>query len=121
MMRRYAIAILLGLSASTTMTGGSSPVMASPQGSSARSRGSQTVAGQTRTLLRDGRWLTIGGEGAENRATLWNPATNVAVSISLPTPRAWHTATILSDGTVLVAGGRDGGEFVTTLEVFDAA
>src|SRR5438093_1277086 len=36
-------------------------------------------------------------------------------------PRAWHTATVLADGTVLVAGGRNGNAMVSIPELFDPA
>ena len=122
MIRRYAIAILVGLSASTPMIGGTPHDNASPQAAATGGPvANPTPAGQTRTLLPDGRWLFIGGEGAENQASVWNPVTNVTSRVPLSTPRAWHTATILADGTVLVAGGRNATTLVTAIELFDAA
>jgi hypothetical protein len=34
-------------------------------------------------------------------------------------PRAWHTATVLPDGRILVAGGAHANEGLTSAEVFD--
>ncbi|HEX8683023.1 MAG TPA: kelch repeat-containing protein, partial [Ardenticatenaceae bacterium] len=67
----------------------------------------------TATLLEDGRVLIVGGRAAaanvrENMAEteIYDPASN---TFTLTTPitvaRYEHTATLLSDGTVLVAGG----------------
>ena len=80
-------------------------------------------AGQTATRLQDGRWLLVGGEGAEADASLWDPQTNVTTPTAthLQLPRAWHTATVLADGTVLVAAGRIGDTFVEVPELFDPA
>jgi hypothetical protein len=69
----------------------------------------------------------IGGEGPKEllgMAFLWDPvasAVNVA-SAQLNYPRAWHTATLLADGTVLIVGGigKDG-RLVDGAEVFDPA
>src|SRR5437660_917544 len=40
---------------------------------------------------------------------------------SLTTARATHTATLLSNGKVLVAGGYDGGSYVISAELYDPA
>ena len=66
--------------------------------------------GQSATLLPDGRWLMLGGLGANGpmgKATIWDPrdGSTVELSARLARPRAWHTATLLADGTVLVLGG----------------
>jgi RHS repeat-associated protein len=63
--------------------------------------------GQTVTLLSDGRWLFLGGEGAERRASLWDPETASLVEFETTQARAWHTATVVPDGTVFVFGGVD--------------
>jgi hypothetical protein len=66
----------------------------------------------TATLLGDGRVLVIGGtakHGAApvvSTAEIYDPVANSWSSTSaMPTARAWHTANVLGDGTVLVAGG----------------
>src|SRR5258708_38115101 len=69
-----------------------------------------TVAGQSRSLLPDGRVLLVGGEGPDGplaTASVQDLKTGAitALPVKLLRPRAWHTATILPDGTVLVAGG----------------
>jgi WD40 repeat protein len=81
------------------------------------------VAGQGVTLLPDGRWLFTGGTnstGPQATVTLWQPQTHeITHSSSLRVPRAWHSATVLPDGTVLVFGGLGlDGQVVTESEVF---
>jgi hypothetical protein len=82
-------------------------------------------AQHTATLLLDGRVLVEGGiclgtagkvcpprfspdldpSGAVATAELYDPRTGKwSVTGSMTTPRAWHTATLLADGMVLVAG-----------------
>jgi len=75
----------------------------------------------TATLLPDGRVLVAGGWNPPNpsrlevpstpldSAEIYDPQTGTWTSTeSMPEPRAFHTATRLSDGTVLVAGGASG-------------
>jgi len=68
----------------------------------------------TATALSNGRILLVGGtqivnfsgRQAENTAEVFNPATNTFTSTgSMTTARFQHTATLLSNGQVLVAGG----------------
>src|SRR5436190_11413947 len=82
---------------------------------------SSTVAGQTATRLPDGRWLFVGGEGEEASTVVWTPETGALAQTTghLLSPRARHSATVLPDGTVLIAGGHKGSGLVETPEVFD--
>lgn len=86
-------------------------------------RESAAVRGQTTTQLPDGQWLIVGGEGVERRAALWDPQSGTATpTVGTPlTVRAWHSATVMADGRVLIAGGRGTGGATETPEIFDAA
>ena len=92
--------------------------------------------GHQATRLADGRVLLTGGHnnpgiiygayGANAPQTtasaeFFNPATNsfTPVSSSMTIPRAYHTATLLADGRVLIVGGL--GTAATSAEVFDPA
>ena len=85
------------------------------------------VPGQSRTLLSDGRWLLVGGQGGQGpftTAAIFNPQTGSLTPITQPLlqGRTWHTATVLADGRVLIAGGvGSGGQVSTVLEIFDPA
>src|SRR6266508_3781210 len=85
------------------------------------------LPGQTATKLADGKLLLIGGEsagGGLNTASIWNPSTNTTTTLSatLNSGRAWHTATVLPDGFVLILGGLGNNEqVVSTAELFDPA
>jgi WD40 repeat protein len=68
----------------------------------------------TSTVLNNGMVLIAGGDNGGGLLTatafvsaeLYNPATNnFSATGSMFAPRTWHTATILNDGKVLVAGG----------------
>jgi hypothetical protein len=75
-------------------------------------------AGQTATILNDGTVLIAGGfdntGAAQNSAEIFTPDVTGLVGTFTPVPvpmhdsRAWHTATLLGDGTVLLAGGFNG-------------
>ena len=81
--------------------------------------------GQSATLLPDGTWLLLGGQGkggAVASASIANVRSGTAKSLSygLAFARAWHTATLLPDGTVLIAGGTGAdGSFVSQPEILD--
>ncbi len=80
--------------------------------------------GRTVTRLADGRWLLVGGQGAESTATLWDPTTEATIPLAgtLAEPRSWHTATLLADGSVLIAGGLAAdGRVLGAPELFDPA
>jgi hypothetical protein len=81
----------------------------------------------TATLLHDGRVLFAGGysdpdliTGAvTDWAVLYDPSGGPEVTGSLGTARAAHTATLLQDGSVLIAGGEyDTGSALASAELF---
>jgi hypothetical protein len=77
-------------------------------------------AGQTATLLPDGKVLVAGGGTAS--AELYNPATgSFTPTGSLPVAVSAATATLLPDGDVLVAGGLHGQRQVASAELYDPA
>jgi RHS repeat-associated protein len=84
----------------------------------------QNRPGQSATLLPDGRWLLLGGQGLGGpvaTALLQDPQTGVTTTLpnSLGQPRAGHSATLLPDGTVLILGGQGaGGPIVVQSELF---
>ncbi|HUQ05640.1 MAG TPA: kelch repeat-containing protein [Kofleriaceae bacterium] len=95
-----------------------------------------TRSGHTTTVLRDGRVLVIGGRdsscvlGCAPRfwatAELYDPETGMFTPTgSMAIERADHTATLLDDGRVLVAGGLSPGagdsDIADTLESYDPA
>jgi hypothetical protein len=93
--------------------------------------GSMTVArtGQTITMLHDGRVLLTGGDqnaGFRSQlasAEIYDPGSGTFTATgSMSTPREGHTATMLRDGRVLVAGGSPNGIQTTgSAEIYDPA
>jgi N-acetylneuraminic acid mutarotase len=86
-----------------------------------------TRSGQTATLLTNGMVLIAGGIGTGiygsgsvlDSAELYNPATGMwTLTGSLHTGRENHTATLLPNGKVLVAGGYGGSE-LSSAELYD--
>ena len=85
--------------------------------------------GATVTRLADGRVLLAGGfddryppKGVTASAELYDPASGRWTATgSMVTPRADHTATLLPDGKVLVAGGDDWENPTATAELYDPA
>ena len=84
--------------------------------------------GATATLLLDGRVLIAGGDGCSSEAQptsaaeLYDPATGTfSATGSMMTPRAFHTATRLAAGQVLLAGGESNGGFNSSAELYDPA
>lgn len=80
-------------------------------------------AGQTETRLGDGRWLIVSGDAGTVTASIWDPVARSSAPTAGPliVPRWGHSATLLSDGTVLIAGGRNATGLVPTAEVFEPA
>lgn len=82
-------------------------------------------AGQTATLLPDGRWLILGGEsenGPLSAAAIKDARTGESSTLpdGLKQPRAWHSATMLPDGTVLIYGGiGSNGQTLNSAELFN--
>jgi N-acetylneuraminic acid mutarotase len=83
----------------------------------------------TATLLPDGRVLIVGGSFGGNSffnaiasAELYDPASGVwSTAASMRAARQYHTATLLTDGTVLVAGGFGSAEMLASAEFYDPA
>ncbi len=81
----------------------------------------------TATLLRNGKVLVAGGfqsfgvgSSPTNTSELYDPATGTwSETGNLNGTRAWHAATLLRDGGVLIAGGWDGSSLLKTAEVYD--
>lgn len=86
-------------------------------------------ASQTATLLRDGKVLVVGGWDFSGglgiplaSAELYHPASGTwSATGSMATARVFHTATLLPNGKVLVAGGQDDNDFLATAELYDPA
>ncbi len=78
--------------------------------------------GSTATLLNNGKVLLVGGVNAQQFAELYDPATgNFELIDSLNEVHCYHTATMLLDGRVLIAGGQDnvGPQTHSICEIYD--
>jgi hypothetical protein len=80
----------------------------------------------TATLLQSGKLLIAGGENKDNGGQLdtlllFDPAANAwtAPAYTLTSKRDGHTATLLKNGKVLMAGGSDGTYYLSSMEVID--
>src|SRR5271169_3678461 len=87
----------------------------------------QARATFTATLLNNGQVLVVGGTYRGNfvqygltSAELYNPATGTFTTTgSLNTGRDGHTATLLNDGQVLIAGGQNNSTRLSSVELYD--
>ena len=86
-----------------------------------------TLDGQSATLLPDGTWLLLGGEvngDVTGAAVIEDSASGrqTTLPIGLNVPRAWHTATVLPNGQILIFGGVDAhGHLINRAEFYDPA
>jgi len=78
------------------------------------------------TLLANGKVLIAGGDAGAasivtNTAEIFDPVTEAFTSLpnTMTVTRAYHTATLLPNGKVLIAGGYDGTGYSDTAELFD--
>lgn len=92
--------------------------------------GSMTTSriGHTATLLNNGKVLITGGLAQFGDSTalatteLYDPSTRTFTpAANMTAPRAYHTATLLSNGDVLIAGGLSGLRGVNTAEIYHTA
>jgi hypothetical protein len=78
-------------------------------------------AGQTATLLLDGRVLVTGGTSGTPRAEVYAPALGTWSAVAAPAAaRRFSAAVLLPSGQVLVAGGSDSAA-LSSAEVYNAA
>ena len=82
----------------------------------------------TATRLNDGRVLIVGGSygaldsGANATAEIYDPTSKTFSPVApMAKARLFHTATLMSDGKVLVVGGTGPGGVVAEVELFDPA
>jgi hypothetical protein len=128
---RFVLALLLGVADHLSIVMAQSPGAFTPTGAMTTPR-----FGHTATLLTDGKVLIAGGSGDDSdadfgfgggrgraaSAELYDPATGTFTATGAMTkPRFGHTATLLANGKVLIAGGSSAelydpstGEFTAT-------
>ena len=93
---------------------------------SARGTMSTPRSGHTSTRLGDGRILITGGSSAnypaviEGSTELYDPvARSFQFAANLRVPRSSHSATLLADGRVLIAGGYNTSRVEASAEIYD--
>ena len=108
--RHVSLVLTLGLGLAAVLLLGRA-VSELSASNAARGRRGATMErlGQSLTLLSDGRWLLVGGEGPQGpvaTALIWDPHTETLVPLAQPLhARAWHSATVAPDGSVVIFGG----------------
>src|SRR5208337_1048908 len=76
--------------------------------------------GLTATVLKNGTVLIVGGTDAPSGVELYDPVSGrFSVTGSTAFPHSYHTATLLADGRVLVAGGLNAGQSSRAAEIYD--
>lgn len=82
----------------------------------------------TATRLADGRVLVTGGAGGADSgvplrsAEIYDPAENTwSLAAPMDSARHFHSATLLANGRVLVAGGNNGIAFLSSAAIYDPA
>ena len=123
-MKRLAVAILAWM-------GGLAALAQSPGKFVATGEMTISRIGHTATLLKDGRVLIAGGQHIDSlgkstflvSAELYDPSTGTFTPTGdLTTSRQWHSATLLTDGRVLIVGGLpEANAFPSSSEVYDPA
>jgi hypothetical protein len=139
-----AVATINSLGVVTTRTSGQATISASYQTASAMttlfvgnfpqfvSTGAMTIAREdaTATLLSSGKVLVVGGQTPSSQtatavaetasAEVYNPSSGTfSATGSMAVARFFHTATLLNNGKVLVAGGLTPGGVTASAEVYD--
>ena len=123
----FPITVMVSDSLGVSATPQNFTIVVAPHGF--RLTGSMSVPrGQhTATLLQDGKVLVAGGVGYVSghysytaTAELYDPASGTfSLTGSMKNARHCHTATLLSNGQVLITGGYDGSAFLSAAEIFD--
>lgn len=74
------------------------------------------------TLMHDGSVLIVGGSAGAAASEVFHPTNNEwATAVPMVVGRERHTATLLSDGAVLAAGGRVLGSNLSSAELYTPA
>jgi RHS repeat-associated protein len=79
------------------------------------------AAGQSATMLADGRWLLVGGVADPRQLEIYDPTLGQTdiLPVELAQPRSGQSATLLPDGTVFIYGGiGPDGSILDTAEEF---